>query len=134
MIFIPINFVFLATNNDDSTRALLVAHVRAFCSALIAAPPHPEKGNFVFAIMTALIKRVKRWGGANTGMIRVYFAILKLCESRVSGRRCTIGGKVIQSLSYATADFGEDITEYKAMMEDLAATMEAANLKWAAAM
>ncbi len=107
----------------------------------MVAPLHPEKRHFFFAIMTVLIERVKRWGGTTTipmtGMIRVYFAVLKLCESRISEHRngTMIQGKVIQSLRCAnttTADLSEDTTKYKAMMKDLAATIEAVNLKWAA--
>ncbi len=109
---------------SDAPRALLVTHVCVLCSALMAAPPHPEKGNF--DMVALLLEMVKRWEVARTGVVTVYFAILKLCESRVSG--CIpIGGKVIQSLSCCAtaADFGEDNTKYTATIEGLVTTMEA---------
>ncbi len=118
--------LFLANNNGDrdAHQALLVSHICGLCGALMAAPPHPEKG--YFDIVTMLLEMVKKWGNAKKGVVvKAYATILKLCQSRVSGC-CPIHGKVVQSLHCITADFeAEDNVKYNMTIVDLVAAIEA---------
>ncbi len=122
------NLFYFEGGNDDP-RAVLVRHICAFCSALTIAPSHPEKSDF--DMVAVLLEMANGWEVARTGVVMIYCAILRLCESRVSG--CIpIGGKVIQSLSSCAtaANFGEDNTKYAETIQDIVRKM-AAHLKYA---